>query len=402
MDVSAEHLLVIVLVAARRVSATVAWLHPVQGERVVAHRAIDCDWVELSERGRRQVVAEAVRMASESAGVEPYSATIAMSDPSISSQLVTGVADLGEELVLTQAERQQAVHRASHRATTSDREILHTVPVRWTVRGRGGEREVLDPVGERGSRLTGHMLLITARSGYREELASYLDTCTLHVDQVIAPPLALWHGIAGKLKRTGSSIVLDCGARHTAVIVSRRGRLLHIQTYPFGGDHLTERIAEGLAVSFDQAETLKRELDCSVQGTASDMEGQQYLWREVQERHRLLAPAARICHAQLRDFFQPIAHELREQEFIGASGQVHLVGRGSTLGGLPSVVREAFALPVTLGTGSRDREPSAELTDVMISGVVRLAAEERRRELGRTPITGRLSRAWRWFTRPLE
>lgn len=402
MDISSEHLLVIVLIAARRVSATVAWLHPVQGERVVAHRAIDCQWSDLSERGRRQVVAEVVRMASESAGVEPLSASIAMSDPSIASQLVTGFADLGEELVLTHAERQQALHRASHRATTSDREILHTVPVRWTVRGRGGEREVADPVGERGSRLTGHMLLVTARQGYREELASYLDTCTLHLDHVIAPPLALWHGIASKLKRSGSSVVIDCGARHTALIVARRGRLLHLHTHAFGGDDLTARIAEGLALPLDQAEALKRDLDCSVEGLSGDADGQQYLWREVQEKHRLLAPAARICNAQLRDFFGACARDLRDQELIGQSGQIHLVGRGSTLGGLPALVRDAFSLPVTLGTGAKDREPSAELTDVMISGVVRLAAEERRRELGRAPLTGRISRAWRWFTRPLE
>jgi cell division protein FtsA len=402
VDVSSEHLLVIVLVSARRVSATIAWLHPMQGEKVVAHKVIDCQWSELSERGRRQVVAEAVRMASESAGVVPYSASIAMSDPSIASQLVTGFADLGEEMVLTVSEREQALHRARHHATNADREVLHAVPVHWTVRGSGGEREVTDPVGERGSRLTGHVLLITADDGYRERLASYLDTCTLHLDQVIAPPLALWHGMSSKLKKSGSSVVIDCGARHTAIIVSRRGRLLHIQTYPFGGDHLTEHLADQLAVSLEQAEELKRDVDCSVQGGSGENDGQQYLWREVQERHRLLAPAAKLCSEFLRQFFGDRARELREQEFIGQTGQIHLVGRGSTLGGLAGLVKDCFALPVVLGTGARDREPSAELTDLMISGVVRLAAEERRRELGRAPLSGRISRAWRWFTRPLE
>jgi len=48
VDVSAEQLLVIVLIAARRVSATVAWLHPLQGERVVSHQAVDCAWHELT------------------------------------------------------------------------------------------------------------------------------------------------------------------------------------------------------------------------------------------------------------------------------------------------------------------------------------------------------------------
>lgn len=402
MDVSAEQLLVIVLIAARRVSATVAWLHPLQGERVVSHQAVDCAWHELSERGRRQVVAETVDLASRAAGVEPYSAFIAMSDASIASQLATGYADLGEDLVLSAAERDQALHRAQHQATDHDREIIHALPVHWSVRGRGGEKEVDDPVGERGSRLTGHVLLVTARQGYREELASYLDTCTLHLDQVIAPPLALWHGMAGKLRKSGSSVIIDCGARHTGIIVSRKGRMLHLQTHPFGGDHLTETIAEHLSVGTDQAEELKREVDCSVHLHAHEADGQQYLWREVQERHRLLGPAAKVCSERLRGFFGERARELRDREFLGATGQVHLVGRASTLGGLPALVREAFGLPVVLGTGARDREPSAELTDLMVSGVVRLAAEARRSDLSRSPITGRISRAWRWFTRPLE
>lgn len=402
MDVSSEHLLVIVLISARRVSATIAWLHPVQGEKVVAHKILDCLWADLSERGRRQVVAEVVHLASESAGVVPYSASIAMSDDSISSQLVTGYADLGEELVLTRAERDHALHRATHRATTFDREILHTVPVYWTVRGRAGEREVADPVGQRGSRVTGHAVMISARSGYRDTLAGYLDTCTLHLDQVIAPPLALWHGMSGKVRKTGSSLIIDCGARHTGIIVARRGRLVDVRTHPFGGDHVTELIAEGLGVPIPQAEELKREIDCSVPLGTGVNDGQQYLWRDVQERHRLQAPAAKICGDALRDFFGACAQSLRDRELLGQSGQIHLVGRGSTLGGLPALAREVFGLSVVLGTGSRDRDASAELTDLMVSGVVRLAAEQRRQELGRTPITGRISKAWAWFTRPLE
>lgn len=402
MDIDSEHLLVIILISSRRVSATVAWLHPVQGERVVSHKTIDCHWHSLSDRGKRQTVADAVQLACDSAGVEAYSAYIAMSDPSIGSQIASGWADLGEEMQLTLAEREQALVRARHHALGEDRELLHALPIHWTVRSRKGEREVTDPVGERGSRLTGDVLLVTARKGYREELAHLLDSCTLQLDGVIAPPVALHHGIGGKLRTRGSAVVFDCGARHTSLLVHRRGRLLHLQTWDFGGDELTRRIAEELRIPPDQAEALKHEVDLGAHLAGGDHAGQQYLWREVQERHRLLAPAARACAASVRAFFAARARELRDRELIGQVGQVHLVGRASALGGLPLLLKEVFGLPVVLGTGARDRDPSAELLDLLISGVVRCAADERRIALGRTAFGGRIGRLFGWLGRPLE
>ena len=402
MDIDSEHLLVIILISSRRVSATVAWLHPVQGERVVAHKSLECHWHELSARGKKQTVADAVQLACDGAGVEAYSAYIAMSDPSIGSQIGTGYADLGQEMNLTLSEKDQALVRARHHALGEDRELLHALPVHWTVRSRQGEREVTDPVGEKGSRLTGHVLLVTARKGYREELGGLLDHCTLQLDGVIAPPVALYHGISGKLKARGSTVVVDCGARHTSLLVHRKGRLLHLQTYDFGGDQLTQRLASELHIPLDQAEDLKREVDLSAQIAPGDSEGQLYLWRDVQERHRLIAPAARICAAELRTFFGLRARELRDQELIGQVGQVHRVGRGSALGGVPLLVKEVFDLPVVLGTGARDRDPSAELVDLLISGVVRCAADERRIQLGLNPLSGRIARMFGWLGRPLE
>jgi cell division protein FtsA len=403
--VDSANVLVIVLISSHRVSATVAWMDGEQGEKVVAHKPIDCNWHTLSERGKRQTVADVVKLACESAGVEAYSAYIAMSDGSISSMLAVGYADLGQEMELTASDRDQALLRARHQAIGDDRELVHALPVRWTVRNRQGEREVADPVGVRAVRLTGHVLLVTARKGYRDELTGLLESCGLAIDGVIAPPVALYHGIAGKLKNRGSTLVIDCGARHTSLLVHRRGVLYFLKTYEFGGDTLTRRLSEELHVPADFAEDLKREIDVSFQTNGGDeASGQTYLWREVQERHRLIAPAARLSAQALREFFSARAQELREQELLGQQGQIHLVGRASALGGLSLFLKEIFDLPVVLGTGSRDRDPSAELVDLLISGVVRAAADQRRRELAgqSTGLRGAASGLWAWLTKRLE
>lgn len=401
MRVDSANVLVIVSIASRRVSATVAWIHPEQGEKVVAHKPIDCVWHSLTERGKRQTVADVVKLACESAGVEAFSAYISMSDPSINSTLAIGYADLGQEMPLTQAECDQAMVRARHQTIGEDKELLHSLPIFWTVRSRQGEREVADPVGVKGSLLTGHVLLVTARKGYVGELTSLLEGAGLSADGVIAPPVALYHGIAGKLPKRGSALVIDCGARHTSLMIHRKGQLTHVQTYAFGGDTITKRLSEDLHVSMDYAEDLKREVDINIQSAGGDADGQIYLWRDVQERHRLLAPTARLCAALVREFFTQRAAELREHELLGQGGQVHLVGRGATLGGLSLFLKDIFDMPVVLGTGQRDRDPSAELLDLLISGIVRTAADNRRNSLAgnASGLRNVASGLWDWLTK---
>ena len=125
--------LVVVEISSRRVSATVAWRENGR-EEVVAHRSIECFWYELDIRARKQALGDVLRLTSESAGVKIYSVYISMSDPTLRANFATGYADLGEQMVLTQSERNMVLVRATHQAIGTDREVLHALPQRWEVR----------------------------------------------------------------------------------------------------------------------------------------------------------------------------------------------------------------------------------------------------------------------------
>lgn len=403
--ITPENLVVIVRISSHHVSSTVAALNQEHGDKVVAHKTIDCVWQHLTDTARRQAVAEAIQLASESAGVEPWSVFLSMSDPSISSRLAMGWADPGDEVVLTENEQLWALKRARDQATGGDDELVEAIPVQWTVRDRAGEREVANPVGERGSRLTCQALLVTARSGYRAELERLVDGLNIEVEGIIAQPVALYRGIASLLPKKGSTLVIDCGARCTTLIVRRRERLIHLQTHSFGGDDLTDALATRLSVTPAQAEEMKRDLDISLQADPFfHHEGQQFIWSEMRERHRLARPAAAVTGEMIEQFFRARAQELRDAGLLGQQGQVHLFGRASTLGGLASRLRNVLDLPVVLGTGKRHRDPSAEMSDAIISGLVCAAADHRRMHLAAHPqrLRKTANGAWAWLTKPLE
>jgi cell division ATPase FtsA len=400
-DLLPEHLVVIVHVSSRRVGATVAALHPTHGDKVVAHKTIDCDWHRLSQNGKREAVADVIRLACDSAGVEAYSVYMSMTDASITSRLAVGWADPGDEVILSEHERLWALKRARDQATGADQELVDAIPVHWMVRDRDGEHEVDDPVGQRGSRLTCQALLITARRGYRDELAALVEGLGLELEGIIAQPVALFRGISGALTRKGTTVVIDCGARCTTILVRRHHKLVHIETHAYGGDDLTHLLMERLGISLTQADELKRDLDLGLRNEERDgAAGQQFIWSDVRERHRLMGPALKLVGDSLEAFFRERAQELRDHGHLVQHGQIHLVGRGSSLGGLALFLREIFGLPVVLGSGHKNRDPSAELADVLVSGLVCTAADLRRTHLAAQQSRFRktASGVWSWLT----
>lgn len=399
--------LVILHVSSWRITGTVAWLQEAVGERVVAHRSLECRWPDLDDGEREQALYEALQLASQSAGVDPYSVFVSISDETVRANHATGYADLGQVLTLTREERDLALARAGHQPIGTNRVVLHALPLHWSVRDVDGEREVDDPVGHRGMRLACNVLLVTAERDNMEFVGEVLGRRDIHLEGMIAPPVALYRGLGGHLPRRGSTLIIDCGARHTSFLVHRKGRLVHLETHRFGGDDLTAAIAEELDLGLEAAEAVKRELDIGTHGSR-DVEGQTYLWREVQERSRRLGPAALVCSSLLRQFFRDRFQHLRDLELFAQQGRIHLVGRGAALGGLASLLRDIFDMEVVLGTRRADREPGSELSDLITVGLVRTAADERARQLAERSGSGIRQVAtaaggfWSWLTARLS
>ncbi len=392
----AEDVITVIAIGSHKVAVTVG---VASTDQVVAHKAVPCRWHELGEGERRATVAEALRQAEESAGLSLTSVFLSRSSPAIGSRLSTGHASLGAEMPLREEEKGWALRRAREQATGIAHEVVMTIPVRWKVRDRDGERDVDDPLGQRATHLSCEALLITAEPGYTAGLEALGSSLERHVEGVIPTPVGLYRGIAGRLRRQGSSLVLDLGARHTTLLVHRRDRLAMLETHRFGGDDLTQSIADALRIGWDEAEALKRQLDLDA-GADAALPGQQSLFAELAQQTSRLREAARVCRDDIEAFFRRLADELRANGHLPQQGTIHLVGRGAGLGGLPRVLHDLFNLPVRIGSGAADRDAGAELDGLLTSGLIRTAAELRRQAIAAEgPTLARTAHGlWAWLS----
>jgi cell division ATPase FtsA len=397
-----ENMLVIALVSSHHLSVTVAALDPRHGEEPRRHKDYAVRWGDLDHAGRVAAMREALDGACRPMGLEPSSLFISCSDPSISATSVTGWAALGEDISIRDEERAYALARARTHATADDREQLDVVPTYWTIRSREGQIDTDDPVGQVGNHLTCHALRVTGRRGLTAEYRRLCEDLGLHLEGLLPQPVALYRGIAGRMHRGGTNLIVDLGARHTTLIVRRRGRLLHLETHPFGGEDLTDRMAQQLAIERDRAEDLKRQIDVyELPGNEAD--GQQSIFGEMQERSRQTGQAAHLCAEILGQFFRDRARQLRERDLLSQRGIVHLVGRGAAIGGLVPMLADVFRLEVVLGTGDKHGDPGAELDGLLVAGVVKCAADKRLEMLAdqASSLRGAAGGVWAWLMTPL-
>lgn len=399
-----ENLIVIALVSSHHLAVTVAALDPRAGEEPRRHKEFAVRWAELDHHGRVGALRAALDETCRPLALEPRSLFIACSDASMSATSVTGWSALGEDVQISEHERAFALGRARTHATADDREQLDVVPTHWTIRTRDGQEDCDDPVGRIGNHLTCHALRVTGRRGLIGEYRAICEDLGLHLEGLIPQPIALYRGISGRMHKGGTQLVIDLGARHTTLIVRRKGRLLHLETHPFGGDTVTDRIAVALGVDHVRAEDVKRQIDVNhLQG--GDTDGQQSIFGEIHERQRQLSIAARAAADSLGSFFRDRARQLRDDgDLLSQRGQVHLVGRGAAIGGLVGFISDVFRLDVVLGTGSKTADPGAELDGLLVTGVVKCAADRRIEHLVEhaSSIRGAAGGLLSWLSQPLS
>ena len=142
-------------------------------------------------------------------------------------------------------------HAAS---ASSDRELIHCVPVGYSIDGARGIR---DPRGMYGDRLGINMHMVTATTGAVRTLVTCLARCRLEVADIVISPYAA--GLAALVEdeiNLGATII-DMGAGTTSVAVFYDGHLIHADSVPIGGAHVSTDIARGLSTPLAHAERMK-------------------------------------------------------------------------------------------------------------------------------------------------
>lgn len=135
-----------------------------------------------------------------------------------------------------------------------DREIIHALPVNFTLDHRSG---LADPRGQIGIKLSVDMHMLTLNDAPVYDLLECLHRCDLEVAGLSFSGFA--SGISALMEdeqQLGAAVV-DIGGGSTSIAVFIRKHMIYGDAVRMGGEHITNDIAQGLHVPHDVAERIK-------------------------------------------------------------------------------------------------------------------------------------------------
>jgi len=136
----------------------------------------------------------------------------------------------------------------------ADRNLLHCIPTGYKIDATRGIR---DPRGMYADMLGVDMHIVSARTAALRNVATCVERCHLDIETIVAAPYA--SGLACLVEDEidlGVTIV-DMGGGTTTIAVFYDGEVIHIDSIPVGGKHVTSDIARGLATPLAHAERMK-------------------------------------------------------------------------------------------------------------------------------------------------
>lgn len=107
-------------------------------------------------------------------------------------------------------------------------------------------------------------IFAVTREKVNERLHLYAEL-GLRPDHITLGPVSVYNAIAydlGFTEKTPGTIILDIGTMASDLIIAEGGKVW-IRTFPLGGHHFTEALAETFKLSYSKAEKLKREAETS-------------------------------------------------------------------------------------------------------------------------------------------
>lgn len=278
---------------------------------------------KLATESIRKALAEAER----AAGIKIKHAVVSMG-----SVTLKGEQSVGEIVVskadgeVTRLDVNRALEDAEENLSLQNKKVIQVFPTLFRVDGK----EILGrPEGMRGTKLEVKALFVTCSTQHLDDLLSAVSEAGVRPADVIPSPIAgSLIAMSEKQKIVGAGLV-DIGSESVSLAVFENGTLASLQSFPIGGNDVTNDIALGLKISLEEAESLKL-------GKILEDHSQKKL--------------DEIIEARMSDVFELVENHLKKIKRNGLlPAGVVFIGGGANVKKIEEFSKAALKLPSKMG-----------------------------------------------------
>ncbi|MEA2756007.1 MAG: cell division protein FtsA [Aliidongia sp.] len=316
-------------------------------------------------------------------------------------EMVLGGREIGD------AEMKKVLGQGHAYRDAADRQIIHSVPVGFSI---DGSRGIRDPRGMVGDKLGINMHIVSASSAAVRNTIAAVGRCHLEVAGIVVSPYAAGLSALVEDEMQLGATLIDMGGGTTTIGVFYDGAIVYADTVPVGGGHVTNDIARGLSTPISHAERMKTLFGCAIPSPSDEREtitvpvvgeGEDGQPNQVPKSHLI-----GIISPRLEETFELVRNRLEASGFDKLAGrQVVLTGGASQLPGTRELAGMILDKQVRIGRPTRIAglaEATGGPAFATTVGLLHFAASERAESRGRdlNPAAlpkGMLGRVGHWL-----
>jgi len=290
-------------------------------------------WVKgriANQTGVAESIRRALAEAQANAGVNVESAVVGVGGQTVRGGNNRGVVELGHVRDIEARDLTRVVERASRVQLAEDRMILQIYPQDFVVDGYPGHR---DPRKMLAACLEFNVLLLTVSIQEHNLLVGAVNHAALLVEETVFEPHAACYAAVRPEERGEGIAVVDIGAESTGLVVFSGDSIQRAASIRISGDHFTRDLAQGLCLTFEDAEMVKTEYgSASAEANLPNLHVELPTPQERDPRQAPLRHVNTILESRANELFALVRGELAqigmERNLIGG---VFVCGGGAQL-----------------------------------------------------------------------
>jgi len=288
-------------------------------------------------------------------GVPVQNVWVGINGPNLKCEKSQGVVAVGRsDNEITEDDVNRAIEAAQALSVPPNYEILHVIPVKFTVDNQEG---IKDPIGMTGVRLEVETLIIQGLTSQIKNLTKAIYRTSLEIEDLVLSPLAAVEVVIGPKQKELGAALINIGSATTSLAVFEEGELLHAAVIPIGSEHITSDVAIGLRCPINLAERIKLEYGSARSdkyGKKDEVDVSELAKEEnVSEESMIVSRkyVAEIIEARVEEIFEKIDNELKKIDRSGMlPAGVFLIGGGAKLADIVEAAKNKLRLPACLGS----------------------------------------------------
>ena len=299
-------------------------------------------------RGAEDTIMSAVRAAEEMAEVTIDKVIVSVTGSKVTSHTLS-IEEKVKGHEITKRDIDKIMSEAYNSFDPEMHEVIHCIPINYCL---DGETFIKDPIGMYGNILQTDLHIITTTSTSILNIANCFARCHLNISECIVSSYATGLACLTQDEKELGTTLINIGGGHTSIAVFKNGNLIHTETIPLGGIHITNDIAWGISTNMASAESIKNMYGCAL-NLESDSEDKievPSMNPDSEESHFVTKEElGRILRSRLEEIMQQIKMRLENPNIDQMSaGRIVLTGGGSQIKGMQEFASKSLNKPVRI------------------------------------------------------